>query len=359
MPLKPPLWAASCEPQCRNFPADSHPPNGFAFADTLTGNDGNNRLDGGAGIDRAIYAASNAGVSVDLATGTGRGGHAQGDVLSGIENLTGSDFDDTLAGDDGNNRLDGGAGIDWATYAASDAGVSVNPGAGTARGGHAQGDVLTGIENLVGTDFDDTLAGDDDNNRLEGDEGNDDIFAGDGNDYVEGGEGNDEIYGGNGNDSLWGGDGNDSLWGGSENDTIFAGNGDDILSGREGDDEHWLGAGNDRGFGFTGDETLYGLAGDDDLWGGDGNDLLDGGTGNDTIWAGTGNDEVFDTVGDAFVGFDLDRMGGAPVVVLLRIAQRLVQIVGQNMAGNTDDLHGFSPPKTTVLRARVIRFSTM
>jgi len=51
-------------------------------------------------------------VTVNLADGTGRGGHAQGDVLTGIEDLTGSGHADTLTGDDGNNRFDGGAGAD-------------------------------------------------------------------------------------------------------------------------------------------------------------------------------------------------------------------------------------------------------
>ena len=39
---------------------------------------------------------SSSGVKVSLATGRGSGGDAQGDILSGIENLFGSDFADTL-----------------------------------------------------------------------------------------------------------------------------------------------------------------------------------------------------------------------------------------------------------------------
>ena len=103
---------------------------GSAFNDTLIGNAGNNVLaglggadilDGGAGIDTASYAASNAGVSVSLATGVGSGGDAEGDTLVNIENLTGSAFNDTLTGDAntnvliglaGNDILNGGAGAD-------------------------------------------------------------------------------------------------------------------------------------------------------------------------------------------------------------------------------------------------------
>ena len=42
-------------------------------------------------------------------TGTGSGGDAQGDTLTNIENLTGSNFDDTLEGNAGNNKLVGGS----------------------------------------------------------------------------------------------------------------------------------------------------------------------------------------------------------------------------------------------------------
>ena len=61
---------------------------GSSFADTLTGNSANNvllggagadTLGGGSGTDTASYAGSNAGVNVNLTTGKGLGGHAQGD----------------------------------------------------------------------------------------------------------------------------------------------------------------------------------------------------------------------------------------------------------------------------------------
>jgi Ca2+-binding RTX toxin-like protein len=45
-------------------------------------------------------------------TGRGAGGHAAGDRLYGIENLVGSAFADTLFGDDGANRLAGRGGND-------------------------------------------------------------------------------------------------------------------------------------------------------------------------------------------------------------------------------------------------------
>jgi len=53
-------------------------------------------LDGGAGSDTASYVASSGGVSVDLALGTGRGYGAEGDSLFGVENPSGSAWNDVL-----------------------------------------------------------------------------------------------------------------------------------------------------------------------------------------------------------------------------------------------------------------------
>ena len=132
-------------------------------------------LDGGEGSDSLSYAESIAGVTVDLATGAAAGGHAEGDTFTGFEHIYGSDHADSLAGDDGGNALrarlgddtldgregddvleggagadmlDGGAGVDTADYTFSDAGVTVNLATAAAVGGQAEGDTLTGIENL-------------------------------------------------------------------------------------------------------------------------------------------------------------------------------------------------------------------
>ena len=75
--------------------------------DTLEGGPGADTLIGGPGMDTADYSASAAAVSVNLLTGLGSGGDAQGDILGGIENIVGSAFNDTLTGDNGGNALDG------------------------------------------------------------------------------------------------------------------------------------------------------------------------------------------------------------------------------------------------------------
>src|ERR687891_378388 len=69
------------------------------------GGAGGDALDGGAGLDAASYAGSDAGVTVNLATGAGSGGHATGDTLTGIENVIGSIHADTLTGNGGDKKL--------------------------------------------------------------------------------------------------------------------------------------------------------------------------------------------------------------------------------------------------------------
>ncbi len=58
--------------------------------------------------------------------GCGLGGDAEGDTLATIENLTGSNLDDTLEGNGGSNILAGGLGIDTVSYEHALAGVTVS-----------------------------------------------------------------------------------------------------------------------------------------------------------------------------------------------------------------------------------------
>lgn len=93
-------------------------------------------LDGGPGQDRARYGDHAAPVTVDLRRAGAQCG-AGGDVLRGIEDVTGGPGDDTLIGDAGANRLDGAGGSDTLV-------------------GHAGDDVLDG-ERLDGGAGDDIL----------------------------------------------------------------------------------------------------------------------------------------------------------------------------------------------------------
>jgi Ca2+-binding RTX toxin-like protein len=93
---------------------------GTAGADRLIGGLGNDTINGLGGTDRVYYDTSTV-VQVNLATNVNTGGEAQGDILSNIEEVSGSAFGDTIIGksgnerffgNGGNDRLDGGLGAD-------------------------------------------------------------------------------------------------------------------------------------------------------------------------------------------------------------------------------------------------------
>jgi Ca2+-binding RTX toxin-like protein len=138
-----------------------------------------------------------------------------------------------LIGGAGSDSLNGGSGRDTASYATSVVAVTVNLGTGVASGGHAAGDTLTGIENLIGSANSDALTGNGSGNRLTGGNGGDTLSGVGGKDTLDGGSGNDTLLGGSGSDALNGGGGNDFLNGQAGNDVFVFGNGfgDDTISG--------------------------------------------------------------------------------------------------------------------------------
>jgi Ca2+-binding RTX toxin-like protein len=167
--------------------------NGENGADNLDGGDGNDRLVGGQGID-TIHGGAGTD-SID--------GGTENDILfgdAGTDTIFGNTGDDQINGGDGNDiligsvgadALVGGAGVDLAHYGNSSFAVTVNLALGTGLGGDAQGDTLTGIENVVGSNHDDVLTGDDNANQLAGGAGADILTGGAGGDLLRGGTGND------------------------------------------------------------------------------------------------------------------------------------------------------------------------
>lgn len=175
---------------------------GLAGDDLLRGGAGNDRLAGGDGTDTASYAGSKAGVTVSLLTSGFQDTIGAGtDRLAGIENLTGSRYNDSLTGDVGNNvltgdtgddvlngragndRLDGGDGSDTASFAGATAGVKVSLAIKGAQDTIGAGiDTLVDIENLKGTSQADVLTGNGADNVLAGREGNDTLTGGAGKD---------------------------------------------------------------------------------------------------------------------------------------------------------------------------------
>ncbi|MDH7810003.1 MULTISPECIES: calcium-binding protein [unclassified Rhizobium] len=116
----------------------------------------------------------------------------------------------TANGSDGaEETITGGRGADAVDYSDSQSGVDVNLSLGTGIGGDADGKTYVSIENVTGSEFADTLTGNAADNYLRGGGGNDVIAGGEGDDIISGGVGNDAISGGHGNDVLWGGDGSD------------------------------------------------------------------------------------------------------------------------------------------------------
>lgn len=133
----------------------------------------------------------------------------------GDDALNGRGGNDTLYGGDGADTMYGGAGIDTASYANAGTWVYVNVRNGTGAGhkGESKGDILYDIENVVGSDWNDVIAMDDGNNSIWGGAGNDTLNGRGGDDTLYGGTGNDVLYGGTGNDLFVfaNGDGNDTI----------------------------------------------------------------------------------------------------------------------------------------------------
>ena len=278
---------------------------GDAGNNVLAGLGGADTMDGGAGIDTASYAASPAGVNVSLTTGVASGGDAEGDQLANFENLTGSNFDDTLEGDVGNNVLIGGlngpAG-DTVSYALAPSGlngvgVTVNLGTTKAQNTVTAGtDTLNGFENLIGSEFNDTLTGNSGNNVLTGLGGDDRLDGGKGADHMIGGTGNDTYIVDNVGDLVdeTNGDGIDTV------QTSISFNLQDVTQAL-GAIENLILTGKSSISGVANDldNILIGNDGNNVLWGLGGNDYIDGGKGADIMIGANGNDTyVVDNKGD-------------------------------------------------------------
>jgi Ca2+-binding RTX toxin-like protein len=305
--------------------------------DLLEGGAGGDQLNGGLGNDTATYATSDAGVFVDLAAGTGKGGHAEGDKLSNIENLTGSDFkdylwgdskdnvlsglggndalfggdgDDTLIGGEGGDWMVGGSGVDTASYEGSSAGVDVNLDTGRGYGGDAQGDYIQQVENLTGSSHDDSLTGNKFNNVLEGKAGDDLLFGLDGNDDLRGGAGDDVLEGGRDGDKIDGGSGTDIASYASSSSGVVVNLMNGTASGGDAQGDQLTSIEGVIGSAFA--DHLTGSNRDDIIKGGAGDDVIRGGDGIDEIWGGAGNDRfVFDENDDngSIIGWNIEGIG--------------------------------------------------
>ncbi|MFZ4805921.1 MAG: beta strand repeat-containing protein [Hyphomicrobiaceae bacterium] len=265
----------------------------------ITGTETGNSLYGGNKADTLI----------------GLGGN---DVLQGNDGadvLDGGDGIDYLRGGAGADLLIGGAGSDWAQYYASVQGVTIDlrstgqqPG-----GGDAAGDTLSGIENIVGTDYVDQITGDGNANRLIGGLGNDTLDGGDGDDVIEGGAGSDLLIGGAGTRDWL--DYTTSTAGVTVNlNSSAAQSGGDAKGDTISGFEYATGSAFDNKITGVDSNALYYLyagAGNDWLIGGKGQDVLRGDAGADTLDGGEGIYDIASyTAAAASVTVDLNKQSG-------------------------------------------------
>jgi Ca2+-binding RTX toxin-like protein len=201
--------------------------------DLLQGLAGADQFDGGAGTDTVSYVAAGSGVIMDLGDSklyvdigdpasvahdgiTVAGGQVTAyDTFTSIENVVGSRWNDTLAGDGQANVIEGGAGndtidgdgnvsgYDVASYAGASGGVTVDLSTSAAQETvNAGRDILINMEGLEGSAYNDSLSGDADDNWLDGGAGDDTLNADLGNDIIHAEQGHDSVDGGAGNDTI-------------------------------------------------------------------------------------------------------------------------------------------------------------
>ncbi|MTH95016.1 calcium-binding protein [Roseibium sp. RKSG952] len=250
------------------------------------------------------------------------------------QKIYGFDGDDWIQAGYGDDYIFGGSGNNTSAYTDSTDSIYVDMSTtyedenGTyflAEDGLGTTDQLYNIQNIWGSDYDDTIIGDDEDNIFYG-------FGGD--DLIYGGGGDDTIYAGSGYDTIYGGDGDDTIYAGTDGGYFDGGDGTDTLilnesesavtvsvsgstgtvsyedgseatfvnfeeiDGSEYDDTISL-AGADSGyivFGDSGDDTIIGSDYDDTLKGGDGDDTIYSGGGNNTVYGGDGDDIIY--IGD-------------------------------------------------------------
>ncbi|MFJ1469177.1 DUF4347 domain-containing protein [Massilia orientalis] len=193
---------------------------GGGGADRLNGDAGDDTLDGGSGIDTLsggdgsdTYYVDNAGDIVIETNASAAGGidevvasasHVLGlnienlTLLGGAINGTGNALGNLIIAGSGVNAIDGGAGIDTLSFetatTSGTTGVTLALGAAgvkTTAAGISGADTVVNIENLIGSDYNDTLSGNAGVNVIHGGEGSDVLNGMGGNDVLFGGAGSD------------------------------------------------------------------------------------------------------------------------------------------------------------------------
>ena len=302
---------------------------GGAGNDVMHGNDGNDTLKGGKNHDR-LYGGK------------------------GNDMLKGNGGNDWLVGGGGADIIEGGQGNDWTSYANGASGAQVYLDNSSENAGAAEGDVIRGVENIMGTAHDDVLVGNHLDNMFEGAGGGDIIVGNSGRDTasystsdagvrvnlatsdasgghamgdrlenienLRGSGHDDHLTGDEGENHIHGGAGADNFSTSYGNDIVSGGNGDDLIRGGAGTDVVYGGGGHDHIHGDFDDEDCYippilgggpenqddnpticnigGLTGEDEIHGRSGDDTIFGGRGNDMLYGDEGRDVLDGDLGN-------------------------------------------------------------
>ena len=174
---------------------------GSGRSERFVGRAGADSIDGAGGTDQVRYNFSPSGVVVDLGAGTAQDGYGSVDWLNSIEDVSGSNFGDTLIGTGGSNWLQPNAGNDlviglggtdgvhyssWSTAGlVAVQGVVVSLATGLAIDQWGGSDTLISIEDVAGSGFGDTITGSLGQNTIRPGAGADLIDGGAGADRVE------------------------------------------------------------------------------------------------------------------------------------------------------------------------------
>ena len=258
----------------------------------------------GRGMDILIGIEHTSGTAFDdVLIGNAGDNWLWGDP-TGNDTISGNDGNDLIWVGVGHHVVSGGSGIDTLGSNATDlpSGVTWSLALQGSPQATTHGTIdMSGFENLSGTEHDDSLTGDGGANLLAGGLGNDTLSGGAGNDilYGDGLVTVDTHGGGSGpivtyadaTTVLGGVAGNDVLDGGKGDDVLNGGSGDDVLTGGNGTDRFVFGpqSGNDRITDFKKDVIAFeGVAGVDDF-----GDLIITRVGRDTLisW-GDGSDSI-------------------------------------------------------------------
>jgi Ca2+-binding RTX toxin-like protein len=191
------------DPDTADFSTSAVPVQVNLATGTATG-EGSDKL---TGVENAYGSPYNDKLTGDANANTLSGFEGNDTIASGggPDHLFGAAGDDILNGELGNDEIVGGGGTDTVSYVNAPAAVTVDMStyAATATGG-AGNDMLSTLENVTGSPFADVITGSSVTNILLGVGGNDTLAALGGNDTLDGGADADSVDGGADLDSCLG-----------------------------------------------------------------------------------------------------------------------------------------------------------